>query len=428
MERLRVWVNDKPVGRLSRFGRGSTFVYDPDVSPSDAVSLNMPVRAASYDVRNGMLPIFDTNMPEGELLARVRRALAKDDSGRVDPIDVLALTGGNQIGRIRLLPEGEVPERREAVGSIDAILKEKTSSALISTIIEKYALRSGVSGAMPKVLADADEKLSKMTVQTRDWILKFDAEEYPGLSLNEFHCLEAAKRAGNITAEAYLSEDGHMLAVKRFDAVGDHRTGFEDFASLNGKIAEQKYEGSIETSLMKMARSFSGASVKENLERLYRQIVTSVALRNGDAHLKNFALLFDDARSGPFTLAPAYDIVTTRAFDMLKDDAMALTLNGTKRWPDAKALRQLGARAQLSPKEANAVISEVAAGIAGHLPEMVRSLRQHDQHDLAERMVTQWNDGLVRSLGAEPVPVPDEEAAPEDPEVQQDHLEAPAPR
>ena len=112
MDFLRVWVEDRPVGRLGRHGRGSTFVYDPGIRPGDAVSLTMPVRTASYDVIHGMLPAFDMNMPEGDILMRVRRALAKDDRGRVDSLDVLALTGGNQIGRVRLLPEGEIPERK----------------------------------------------------------------------------------------------------------------------------------------------------------------------------------------------------------------------------------------------------------------------------------------------------------------------------
>lgn len=427
MDRLRVWVNDKPVGRLARHGRGSTFVYDPDVDPADAVSLNMPVRAASYDVRNGMLPVFDTNIPEGELLTRVRRALAKDDRGRVDPIDILALTGGNQIGRLRLLPEGETPERRDPIGTIDAILAEKSSSALIGSIIERYALRSGVSGAMPKILANIDDPRSKATVQTRDWILKFDADDYPGLSLNEFHCLEASRLAGNLTAEAYLSDDGHMLAVKRFDAQGEQRSGFEDFASLNGKVAEQKYEGSIETHLMKMAKAFSGPQARENLERLFRQVVTSIGVRNGDAHLKNYALLFDDARAGPFTLAPAYDIVTTRAFDMLKHDTMALTLGGTKRWPDRKSLRLMGARAQLTPKETDRIIAEVADGISRQLPEMVASIRSYGYHDLADRMATEWNDGLVRSLGAEPVPVMEAEPGKPAPAAVSEDSSAPAP-
>ena len=319
MDRLRVWVDEKPVGWFSRHGRGTTFVYDAHVAPGDAVSLNMPVRAASYDMEFRMLPAFDTNMPEGELRQKINRVLAKDDRGRSDPFDVLALTGGNQIGRVRLLPEDETPQRRTPVGSIDAILAAKSNSEMIRGIIEHHALRSGVSGAMPKILADTEEDTGRQTVQTRDWIMKFDAKDIPGLSLNEYHCMEAARRAGNITAEAHLSDDGKTLAVLRFDERDGKRLGFEDFASLNAKTSDDKYDGSLETSIFKRLAENSKAQSRDNLERAYRQVLTSVGLRNGDAHLKNFALLYDDSIEGPFELAPVYDIVTTRAFDEYKD-------------------------------------------------------------------------------------------------------------
>lgn len=91
---------------------------------------------------------------------------------------------------------------------------------------------------------------------------------------------------------------------------------------------------------------------------------------------------------------------------------MALTLGGTKRWPDHKALRQLGARAQLGPKETDQIISEIATGIAAQLPVMVAHIRSFGQENLAMRMATEWNDGLRRSLGAQPVAIPD---IPEDP-------------
>lgn len=401
MDALRVWINDKPVGRLAKHSRGTTFVYDPGVSQADAVSLTMPVRVASYDVPSGMIPVFDTNIPEGHLLMKIRRVLAKDDRGRVDPLDILALTGGNQIGRIRILPEGVEPERREPVSTIDEILKAKTSSQLIDNLIERYALRSGVSGAMPKILAaTAEDAGQRTTVPTRDWILKFDSDDFPGLSLNEYHCLAAARAAGNIVAETELSDDGRMLAVKRFDELGDQRMGFEDFASLNGKTAESKYEGSIETSLFKTARTFSGRNTRKNLEELYRQVVTSIVLRNGDAHLKNYGILYTDARDGPFELAPAYDMVTTRAFDELKHDLMALSLDGTKRWPGPKAVVQLGARAQLSQSHTSRIMTEIAHGVSVQAPLMLESMKARGMSELGVRIAVEWRDGLEDSLAA----------------------------
>ena len=403
----RVWVNERPVGRLDRHGRGTTFVYDAGVPQSDAISLTMPVRTASYDQPIGLLPVFDTNIPEGALLARIRKHLAKG-LGRVDGMDVLGLTGGNQIGRVRVLPEGERPLRRPPIREIAELLEREATRELIEEVMSRYALRSGVSGAMPKVLAESDRVLEHLsrggvrtTLQTRDYIVKFEEEDYPGLSLNEHFCLLAAEAAGNRVAEHAISRDGKVLFVRRFDERGGERIGFDDLAALNLKTSETKYDGSIERDLFKRVGEFSGDRRRHNLEELYRICVTNVALRNGDAHLKNFAILYEDAERGPFELAPAYDIVTTTAY--LEKDLMALSLNGTKRWPKPADLLMLGARAGLSRGAAERVISEVAEGVRGVLPRMRAAFSEHGRAELGERIGREWEAGLALSLGQGPI-------------------------
>lgn len=402
----QVWVNDRPVGRLDRHGRGTTFVYDAGVDPGDAISLTMPVRTASYDQPYGLLPVFDTNLPEGALLARVRKHLAKG-LGRVDGMDVLGLTGGNQIGRVRVLPEGERPVRRPPIGAVAELLEREATKEMIDEVMSRYALRSGVSGAMPKVLAESDRILEHLsrggirtTLQTRDYIVKFEDEDYPGLSLNEHYCLLAAQAAGNRTAEHAISRDGKVLFVRRFDERDGERIGFDDLASLNLKTAETKYDGSVERDLFKRVGEFSGDHKRQNLEELYRICVTNCALRNGDAHLKNFALLYPDAERGPFELSPAYDIVTTTAY--LEKDMMALTLNGSKRWPKPADLVMLGARAGLSRGAAERIMAQVAEGVTRILPEMRAGFADHGLAEIGDRIAREWEAGLTRSLGAGP--------------------------
>lgn len=401
--KLRVWVNDRPVGTLARHGvAGTTFAYDPGVDPRDAISLSMPVRTASYNKDYGLLPIFDTNLPEGILLDNLRRSIAKA-KGRSDSMDVLAITGRNQIGRIKVLEEGQEPERRPSVKSIDEVLDHEATADFIDEMISRYSIRSGVSGAMPKVLVEEGEECPahRVTLQTRDWIVKFDANDYPGLSLNEYHCLEVARKAGNDTAECALSPHGKSLAVRRFDQIDDERVGFEDFASLNAKTSDEKYAGGIERDVMKRLSTIKGPDTQSNLERAYRLIVTNIALRNGDAHLKNFALLFEDAREGPFTLSPAYDIVTTKAY--IQNDMMAMTLGGTKRWPKPNALQKLGARANLTPAKSKEIMEDVGRAIASSLPGMLKDFKDRGLEEIGQKIADCWNEGLVQSLGMDPV-------------------------
>jgi serine/threonine-protein kinase HipA len=349
--------------------------------------------------------------------------------GRIDGLDILEVTGGNQIGRIRVLHDGEAPCRRATIRCIDEIMDQDASQALIDEIMDKYASRSGVSGVMPKVLMTEGEPLfekpseghdgKRVTLQTREYIFKFDAEDYPGLSLNEFHCLEVARNAGCETATVKLSLDKHILAVRRFDEIDGERLGFEDLACLNTKRSDEKYDGSIEKDLFKRIEEYSKEEKRANLEKLFRLTVVNIALRNGDAHLKNYAVLYDKAFSGTPKLAPAYDIVTTTAY--IRNDLMSLNLGGTKRWPKPKALLALGARAKLTPKRTREIIDEVAQSVREQLPRMLADFESIGKADIGALMAAQWEEGLVTSLGVAPVCQTEDPFKKQDPGMDKTH-------
>ena len=97
-----VFVNHKPVGRLTRENFLNRFSYNDNTTASLAVSLLMPVSESSYlSERETMLhPVFDMNLPEGPL----REALANMFSKTVPIFDDLALldiVGRSLIGRLR---------------------------------------------------------------------------------------------------------------------------------------------------------------------------------------------------------------------------------------------------------------------------------------------------------------------------------------
>lgn len=408
---FRVWVDDKPVGRISRYGtsdKGMTFSYDRGVDPKYAVSLSMPPRAASYDAKIGLIPIFDMNLPEGDLRERIHNVLAKN-IGTVTDLDILGLTGSHQIGRVRVLPEGVTPTRRPQIGSLEDLLTRDVTPSVIEGIMSRFALDSGVSGAMPKVLAEDslkgfDPHQSRITAQTRDWILKFGEGEYPGLPIVEHYCLEVFRLAGFETVEAHLSRDGNMLAVRRFDEVDGRRIGFEDLATLNTKVSKEKYNGSIETGLFKKVKEFSDpASRRKNLQDLFALTAANIMMRNGDAHLKNFGLLYGDI-SGPIKLSPAYDIVTTKAW--IKDDMMALTLDGKKTWPKMDRFKGLFHRAVLKPSSATRIIEKISDAMREVAPSMEARLIEAGYPDVAESVLSCWDEGLV-DFGLNPLGSPD---------------------
>ncbi len=200
----------------------------------------------------------------------------------------------------------------------------------------------------------------------------WDAAEYPELAANEYFCLQAAKAFGFPVPHFELSDDGAALVIDRFDLTETGYLGFEDFCVLNGFGTAQKYKGSYEMRLFKRAREFLPTSEGQAAaKQLFRLLVLNCAIRNGDAHLKNFGILYDGVE-GQARLAPVYDLVTTAAY--LPKDAMALTLDGSTDWPDPAHPQKLGhIRADLSARD----IAEIFEATADALAQLAKPLQAH---------------------------------------------------
>jgi serine/threonine-protein kinase HipA len=401
---LRVWVDGKAVGVLDRFRtRGATFVYDPTTAPELAVSVTMPSRTASWDTPNGLAPIFEMNLPEGALRERLMRRFAKT-VGSFDDFDLLSLIGKTQIGRLRYSEYAEALSEHVPFQSIEEILKSQGTGELFDYLIEKFAIHSGLSGVQPKVMIRAEEERDwrlSPSFQSATHIVKFwDAAEYPELAANEFFCLEVAKRLKFSVPEFNLSESGHALVVKRFDLGADGKyLGFEDFCVLNGLPTASKYDGGYETRLFRRAREFIPAANRAGaLRELFRLFVLNCAIRNGDAHLKNFGILYADVH-GAAGLAPVYDLITTTAY--IPADVMALTLEGSKKWPDRRALVKLGqTRADLGATLIARIFEQTADAISEVSLELDAHFKNTSKHpEIGERMLAAWRSGVGQSLG-----------------------------
>ncbi|MFN5553537.1 MAG: type II toxin-antitoxin system HipA family toxin, partial [Hyphomonadaceae bacterium] len=205
----------------------------------------------------------------------------------------------------------------------------------------------------------------------------------------EFFCLTAARNLGLKVPVFELSDDGQALIIERFDLSGDHWLGFEDFCVLNGKGAIRKYDGSIETSLFKRLSQFVDPEFAlEDSRALFKLIVLNCAIGNGDAHLKNFGLLYDGLADSP-RLSPVYDLVTTTAY--LPMDQMALTLDGSTRWPTIAKLKELGQRrAGLTAKQATEQIEATAAALLDLRAELTTWFKASANPEIGAAMVARW--------------------------------------
>lgn len=403
---LEVWTGGAEAGLLGRQGpRGSAFAYAPHAPPQRAVSLTMPVRLASWNTPHGLAPIFEMNLPEGALRERLRLAFAKA-TGAFDDVDLLSVVGRSQIGRLRYTGVGDRLDEAVPFQSVDEILASRRDGGLFQYLLERFAAFSGVSGVQPKLLVRDEGAMAlagpgdRSSIRGATHIVKFWEPQYPELAANEYFCLAAAKRCGLEVPYCRLADDGRALVIDRFDLRGDGAyRGFEDFCVLNARGAADKYRGSYETSILRRFGEFaSGDVVARDRVRLFTLIALNCAIRNGDAHLKNFGVVYDDM-DRTVSLAPVYDLVTTTAY--IPADTMALTLGGSTRWPTATQLRSFGeTRGIGSP----ATIRQVIERVGDALAETAADIRGHTVErpafaDVGARMLQAWSTGAGESLG-----------------------------
>jgi serine/threonine-protein kinase HipA len=227
----------------------------------------------------------------------------------------------------------------------------------------------------------------------------WEPNQFLQLAANEYFCLNVARKCGLDVPPYRLAEDGRALVIDRFDLRmdGTYR-GFEDFCLLNARRTDEKYRGSYETSVMKRFGQFANSThVTEDMEKLFTLIALNCALRNGDAHLKNFGIVYDDVE-GEARLAPAYDLVTTSVY--LPKDSLALALNGATKWPSAKELRKFGeTRTGATPAKVRSILERLHDAIRDTAKEVRSYTKQHPEfEELGQAMLQEWDKGSSASL------------------------------
>jgi serine/threonine-protein kinase HipA len=288
------------------------------------------------------------NLPEGFLrdrvLERYRKVMDVDDD-----MNLLAVTSTPAAGRVwASTPDHDEQSSGEPITLRD-ILAHHGTEQLFDELLERYSTTS-ISGVQPKVVvperqSDTPGAVDKSAVKSPDLIVKSAGVDYPGLAQNEFYCMSIARHVGLRTPEFYLSEDGELFVIRRFDIGPQGYLGFEDLAALMGRHPDRKYDGSYSDVAKAIAFNVAPTYRARSLDELFRLIVLNCVLRNGDAHLKNFGVLYGDPSSADqdATLAPVYDVVCTTMY--IKNDQLALGMGGTKAWPNRKILEKFGATA-----------------------------------------------------------------------------------
>ncbi|WP_139738417.1 type II toxin-antitoxin system HipA family toxin [Actinomyces wuliandei] len=257
------------------------------------------------------LPAWFSNLlPEGRLRELVAR---QQGVSTHQEIDLLVRTGCDLPGAVKVVPDQDDPGGRGDPAQPD--------------------LRFSLAGLALKLSMRWEEERLALPAhgQTGEWILKTPDTRYPQLPANELAVMGMARAVGIEVPETRMvhrdqvphlgeglwpSQEELAYAVRRFDRSPEGRVHMEDLAQVLGKsgAGEGKYGSTTETVAGLAYRGWDHESLRE----MVRCTTFNLLVGNGDAHLKNWSLIYPDRRSA--RLSPAYDLVCTAVYPPHPED------------------------------------------------------------------------------------------------------------
>lgn len=236
--------------------------------------------------------------------------------------------------------------------------------------------------------------------QLGDWIVKTPSRRHPHVPENEYTGLALSRLLGITVPETKLIPvqhlenlpnldlDGESLAfgIKRFDREGDRRIHMEDFAQVLVAFPSDKYTGGNYEQIANIVFKFS-AEPLQDLRELTLRLLTNILLANGDAHLKNWSLLYQDTREP--RLSPAYDVLTTMVY-MRSEDSLALNMARRKQWSSMnfEHFKRWADKAGVPARAVRGYLQEGISRARDLWPDALKDLPMDDSHKTA--LIKHW--------------------------------------
>lgn len=278
-------------------------------------------------------PWFSNLLPEGQL----RKLVA--DQAKVSPMREFVLLHhlrDDLPGAVRIVADSSVEPEDEQGGINDEVPAHHESDDAwhfsLAGVQLKFSARQGERGLTVPVSGLGG-----------DWIVKLPDARYAGVPANEFATMQWARASAIEVPEFQLVDiadvaglptafqsfaEKKAFAIRRFDRPSSgRRVHMEDFAQILDLYPEEKYQKYNYETLANLILRLAGSA---GLDEFVRRLVFMIASGNGDAHHKNWSLIYPDGVNA--ALSPAYDLVSTIQY--MKDDQLALNLAKSKQWQD----------------------------------------------------------------------------------------------
>ncbi|MFZ1874919.1 MAG: type II toxin-antitoxin system HipA family toxin [Chania sp.] len=279
-------------------------------------------------------PVLSNLLPEGAL----RNWMAQSLKSHVDeefPLFVWARTNLPGALEAEPLAAGAIPTwALTSRGALDAV------QIGVAAEQQKFSL-AGVQMKFSSLRQDGRFNITSQ-VGADSWIIKTPSTHHRHVPENEFTAMRLAQAIGvdipdielvplsqlDHLPDIRLADESYAYAIRRFDRSEHGRVHTEDFAQIFNLYAHDKYRGKNYDQIAAVLYRLSDEPLAD-AQQMARRLLANILLANGDAHLKNWSVIYPDKVD--VRLSPAYDIVVTRAYIAGEAEA-ALNMAQEKRW------------------------------------------------------------------------------------------------
>ena len=340
---LDILLHDRLIAKLTHLpGDRNLFTFERDyIDDSERAILSLSFKdtygALITDfktTRTRLPPFFANLLPEGHM----REYLASQANiNQQREFYLLAALGKDLPGALKV--------RSAASTGLD-LARNEDLDEVNELDKEKEVLRFSLAGVQLKFSAIWETE-GGLTIPVDgvggSWIVKLPSSIYAGVPENEYVMMELARQFGmDVPETALVSIDqihgipkgvgtrtNHAFITKRFDRTENGEgVHIEDFAQVFGLYPEKKYQSASYGNIAQVIWAEVG---EEGIIEFIRRFVFNALIGNGDMHLKNWSLIYQDKKHA--ALAPAYDFVSTIPY--IPKDQLALN------FVDSKAFQSL---------------------------------------------------------------------------------------
>jgi serine/threonine-protein kinase HipA len=333
MTALNVYFRDRQCGLLTEDSLGQLQFRYLEWWLEEAripVSITLPLADTPYGNEQAA-PFVANLLPEGrDLRNRLEQLLhvdARHDFG------LLAAIGRESAGALSFWPEDESPEDHQPKYThldLQDFHRWREFAHRQPFQFHGRALRLSLAGIQSKTALYFDSEgkafVPENGAATTHIIKPRIPDCTPSTVFTEHLTMDLARA---VLGEAEVPKADvweNCYRIRRFDrprgTEGVKRLHQEDFCLALGRVPEEKYErGSPRERLLapcfelidRLGSQGMVAAPALERQRLLNQVIVNVLLHNPDAHLKNYALLYQD--DGSVRVAPMYDCLCTHALN-----------------------------------------------------------------------------------------------------------------